>query len=747
MSKIISAGRYYFIYIQEEHFPKSNSTNFEKGDSSEAPQPSIEVEISNRNTDEIVAVGDSLMIRTEQDSRFAENHPIIYKRLFTTLQSHSVNGTEGISIAKIAELINWIARPAAIEAILDNVSWSKTIGDGYLFSEEIVDHSLTVSEPETENSATEDTSEKGTKLLSVSGCVNKASFSRFMKDELKLADASCRSYASAINSCENFARKHGLASWRLYTEDKDVVKKTVELLLKNEDFMAYNTRQHNRFHAALSKFLTFAGVENVQTTGDIPADHTERMFRNEAYASVLKEYFEKGFRMESSLEIRKFRRYYSSLHGNELSDSDDVITQNIRLMCLLYDGKAFLPDVMLSDELKESLLNYIDESFASGKKAIYFQALFNEFSEAFLDYHIHDADMLKAYLMHLGLENVFINRSFISQEAKVVIDPLSEIRNCLQEYARPVEYDKLFSALPHLPQSKIKFILASNGEFINNGHGAYFHESSVILSDEELEDIAAIIAYSIEEKEFVGGNELYDAIKAKYPCIIENNSLYSVYGFRDALKYKLGNRFSFKGNIISRAGQELSMADVFANYAKHHESFTLTELQSLAAELTTVIYFNPVYENCLRISKEQFVSKNQAQFAIVDTDAAIDRVCTGDYIAIQGITNFGVFPYSGFPWNSFLLEHYVAEYSRKYRLLHSSFNGTKCAGAIVKRSVGIDTFDDFIVDVLANSNIELNKASALQFLSDTGYLARRRYSNIESLIIKANAQRNRKDTD
>lgn len=84
-----------------------------------------------------------------------------------------------------------------------------------------------------------------------------------------------------------------------------------------------------------------------------------------------------------------------------------------------------------------------------------------------------------------------------------------------------MEYEELFAALPHLPQSKVKFILASNGEFVNNGHGAYFHESVIVLSEEELDDIADIIAYTIEEKEFIGGNELYDAIKAKYPYIIE----------------------------------------------------------------------------------------------------------------------------------------------------------------------------------------------------------------------------------
>ena len=187
------------------------------------------------------------------------------------------------------------------------------------------------------------------------------------------------------------------------------------------------------------------------------------------------------------------------------------------------------------------------------------------------------------------------------------------------------------------------------------------------------------------------------------------------------------------------------MADVFAKYAQTHDSFTLSELQGLASNLATVIYFDAVYKNSLRISKEQFVSKDMAQFVISDTDDALERACTGKYISIKEVENFGIFPYAGFSWNGFLLEHYVASYSQKYKLLHSSFNGSECAGAIVKRSAGIESFDDLIVDILINNQIELEKSTVLQFLCDKGFIARRRYSEIESLIIKAKAQRQRKD--
>ena len=577
--------------------------------------------------------------------------------------------------------------------------------------------------------------------------INSRSFSRYLSETLKMADATCRSYASAINNCEAFAREHQLASWKLYTADKQTAQETIQLLLSNADFLTYNARQHNRFRAALQKFSGFIGLD---LTRDVSAkDNSEsvEIYRDEGYEEVLRQYFKKGFRMDSPLEIRKFKRYYTTTYDKELTDPDDDISNKIKRLCIIYEGKAFLPDAMLSEELKGKLLNYIETAFAEGKAAIYYEAIFAEFSDAFLDYHIHNADMLKSYLAFIGNGRFFIKRSFISKTPDIRMEPLTEVRSCLQGYGRPATYDELFAALPHLPQSKIKLILASNAEFVNNGRGEYFHESMVRLSDEELDGIAEIIQRTIDERDFIGGNELYDAIRAKYPYIIEENHTLSMYGFRDALKAKLGNKFSFKGNIISRLGQELSMADVFTKYARSHDAFTLSELQSLASNLATPIYFEEIYENSLRISRDQFVSKTAVQFPVEAMDEALDRICIEKYIPLPEVTNFGAFPYVGFPWNSFLLEHYVASYSQKYTLLHSSFNGSECAGAIVKRSAGIDRFDDLIVDLLANNQIEMKKGPVLQFLSDKGYLARRRYSGIESLIIKANAQRQRKDTD
>lgn len=745
INKIVDAGRYYYNYIKEGFYTRTANEKTVEGRSA------IEHEMLNQNPPDAENAEAEPPIttyaKTERDERLSQKYPTIYNQIYDALKaSHE---SQRVTIREMCEAINHTARPAVVEEILDNVSWASNIGDSYIFAE-----NTPAIEPDTSNtesSHSQDTTFEAHQRKSFENdaiCeINSRSFSRYLSETLNMADATCRSYASAINNCEAFARKHHLTSWKLYTKDKQTAQETIQLLLSNADFLAYNARQHNRFRAALQKFLGFIGSDLTWTAPAKDDSEPAETYRDEGYEEVLRQYFKKGFRMDSPLEIRKFKRYYTEIHDRELTDSDDDISKKIKLLCIIYEGKAFLPDNMLSEKLKEELLNYIEDAFSAGKEAIYYQAIFSEFSDAFLDYHIHDADMLKLYLTFIGNGKFFINRSFISKTPDVSMDPLSEVRSCLQDYGRPATYDELFAALPHLPQSKIKFILASNVEFVNNGCGEYFHESIVHLSDEELDGISEIIQRTIDEKNFIGGNELYDAIRAKYPYIIDENHTLSMYGFRDALKAKLGDKFSFKGNIISSSGQELSMADVFAKYARSHDTFTLSELQSLANNLATPIYFEAIYENSLRISRDQFVAKTAAHFPVEAMDEVLDRICMGKYIPLLEATNFGAFPYVGFPWNIFLLEHYVASYSQKYMLLHSSFNGTECAGAIVKRSAGIDSFDDLIVDLLANNQIEMKKAPVLQFLSDKGYLARRRYSEIESLIIKAIAQRQRKDTD
>ena len=242
----------------------------------------------------------------------------------------------------------------------------------------------------------------------------------------------------------------------------------------------------------------------------------------------------------------------------------------------------------------------------------------------------------------------------------------------------------------------------------------------------------------------MGGKELTDAIKIRLPGVMERYPFLTWLGLRDVIAYKLRDVFSFRGKIISAYGQDLSMTDVFAHFASTHDRFTMEQINSLKTDLDTPIYFDPIYENSLRINMNEFVSRDHALFDIDATDAAISRFCTGDYIPLKDINFFGSFPDAGYQWNEFLLEHYVADFSKGFKLLHTGFNAYIAVGAIVMRSSHLENYNDLITEELANSDISLTREDALQYLVGVGLLARRNYSGIDQIISNAKLLRSMK---
>ena len=156
-------------------------------------------------------------------------------------------------------------------------------------------------------------------------------------------------------------------------------------------------------------------------------------------------------------------------------------------------------------------------------------------------------------------------------------------------------------------------------------------------------------------------------------------------------------------------------------------------------------YLEVLYKNAARISKDKFVTKDLVSFPVKETDKILDRFCNGNYMAISKIKDFGIFPEASHPWTPFLLEHYLAQHSERYYLMHVRYNLKRVAGAMVKTNRIYDSFDEFIADVLAEGEVDLDQKTALNYLADNGYIAKRKYENIEEVLIKARTKKNKKE--
>lgn len=682
-----------------------------------------------------------------------------YPDIFTRLKAESLHGS-GKTWLVDAENLHLLAVPKQLEEGLfveTNCNASDLVKNlKWLLDECSVDY---------ENVVITYTNKDGKKEASVPAPVttsafqkkqyyrqDKEDFYRWLQNDQHMAEGTCRSYVSAIRGAEHFAEEHGLVSRKLYTCDPAVAKATADELFSNAEFIQYNNDQHNRFRAAITKLLVFYGSNWSTIEASTPRTFERSPLQTEEisidvapYKTILVEHFSKGYRLESALDMKRMRRYYEELTGKALALNQSILETAIRNCGIVYDGRLYMPQNMLSDEMRDQILSFIERCFDEGRSAVYYEAVFREFSEELLDHNIYNADMLKAYLMYYVSDQYYIGRSYLAKEYRDDVDPIDEVRQCLKQYDFPVQIDELCDSLPHITEERIRSILGSNGEFVRNSKGEYFHADSLELTEEELENIAAIIDSTIEEHEFISGNELYDAIRTKYPYTFEKNAGFSVIGWRDALKYKFGARFSFVGNIVSRAGTSLSMSDVFAEYGKGRQRFSIDELEQFAESIGTTIYFDSLYTNAIRISHKWFVSKGGTKFSVKETDAVLDRFCDGDYIPLQDVKEFALFPESSFPWTEYLLEQYVAFYSEKFYLMHGNYNKNCAVGAIVRKTCRFDSFDDLVTDILAHNDVSLQKKKVLDYLAENGYIARRSYTNIETIMINARAMRNQKE--
>ncbi len=541
----------------------------------------------------------------------------------------------------------------------------------------------------------------------------------------------------------------------LKINDKNEIINIKNELAQNLSTIIYSNEQCNEFINVLDLYIKYlqsvsSEISNIDKVSEKISNYKAETFeetKNESeinlnyYKQLLCEKYKKGFRIDSDLEMKRFRKLWEQKFGFKLSEYDDTIRQYIKKITFQYNDFAYLPEILIDSQMQQKLLSYIKQRFKEGKKVIYYETIYKEFAD---EVHINSADMLKAYLKYINKGDYILNRNYISNDNNSEMDTTAEVRHYLISCNAPMKIDDIAKELSHISKEKIYSILSGSNsdEFVRNQKGEYFHADIIDLSDIEIDNISKLIQNAIDDKSFMSSNELIDTIRIRYPTIRERYSHITDLGMRCVIAYKLKNKFSFKGKVISAYGKELLMSDIFANYAKSHEYFTLTQLNDLKTQLDTHIYFDAIYANSLRISKEEFVSKAQAQFDIDTIDRAIDRFCIGEYITVSEIKSFGSFPYNKFPWNSFLLEHYISDYSKSYKLLHLGFNANIHVGVIVKQNSKLESFDEVITLELANNKVPLNEQATLDYLYNNGFLTRRKYSNIKQIISNAKKLQN-----
>ena len=528
----------------------------------------------------------------------------------------------------------------------------------------------------------------------------------------------------------------------LFTEDRPSFDMKLNLAQKIYPIVSGQVDGYQTNTESACPILEDGSKDNVVYVQQSDSDRDGSMSKK--IVGVLRSYFSRGFRLNSTIEERRFKQFYEKQYSSEFP-AKLQLSMMIPKLGIQHENKVYLPEFMLAADVRDKMQLYIVSHFESSDY-IYYDAILDKFSEDIVDSQIFDKETLKAYLQYYDVYGWSYGTFYISKTNSVSVNQDQDIIDFVRMQGGIVTENEILNAFHYMPKDYVvRCVVRNNRTLISCGRGYRFHIDNYRINDIEKNGIREIIQLSIQSAGYLTTSELARSVQIKYPSVLSDNTEYGIIGFRNVVSNLYEGEFSFYNNLISSMHSRLDTNQVFEDFCKSKATFTTEEVNQLADDLGTLINFDAISRYCVRVSESKFVSKDNIVFDVPATDAAIANYCSGEYVTILDINTFVAFPYCSYRWNNYLLESFVAQYSKQFKLMHSRYNKDNTIGAIVKRTSAFSDYDEILIDAVANSKVPLNENEVLDYLQEKGYIARRRSDFLSkiSLLDKAAIIRNR----
>lgn len=514
----------------------------------------------------------------------------------------------------------------------------------------------------------------------------------------------------------------------------DLVKRVVET---DEDFHAAYPDDIIQMKAAVSLYHQF--LSEKLSGCKIPKNSSPNAIIDPSFlkpvVDVLATRFSNGFRLNSPIEMTRFRAFILEDSDIDISCSDENLKEHILNSGVLYEGKVYV----VSPTIKKQIAKYVEDYFSTGAQVIFYTAFYAKNEKSLFEANVVSEEMLVIVLREL-FPLLFFTHTYFGY----VKEPISTVleREILRVWNDDVllTYDMLAARLPYIPLQRIKNALGQNGAFIWNSFETYTHISQIKITDEECKAIRAVAAQECDAWGYASMVNLpLDDIQAR------NDELSTAAVHSAVYRLCLQDRFDKNGKIITRQGDVFNIQGILEDYCRALDKCSLGDLLLKEKELTGEVHrWAPMeagYAVMVRIDKENFVAEKYVHFDIDEIDKIIGRYVSGEYLPLQSFTAFGAFPDCGQSWTPFLLESYCRRFSQQFRFDVPAVN-SKNAGAVIRRSCTME-YVEIMADAVSLADISLDPSAVCGFLYEKGYIGKRTNSTVREIIEKAKVLRKR----
>jgi len=501
---------------------------------------------------------------------------------------------------------------------------------------------------------------------------------------------------------------------------------------------ASNYKQVNRstssmFSAGMGCFLRY--LQNQSKSAANKENNSEIITK---LTDVLSSHFSNGYRLNSPIELVRFKSFASEILGDEISMmSDDMLKRYISACGMAYDGKIYIVSTKTKEHIKELAHKY----FVDGAQVIFFEEFYSKNENWLFNASVVSVDMLTNILREL-FPKLFFTQIYFGYVRDSVIDVLESEILRIWGGDTLLTYEQIAERLMFVPFERIKHALSQNNNFIWSGVGTFSHISRIKIADEDRNVIRKVAEYECDTHGYISITDL------PLREIEERNYELSITAIHNAVyRICLLDKFDKKGKIITRKGDTLDALTIMKEYCKTIDKCSLKDLLNFEKELTGEIHrWIPMEAGnavMVRIDKDTYVADKYVNFNSDLIDEAIERFFEGDYLPLKAFTTFAAFPDCMQVWNLFLLESYCRRFSKKFRFDALSVN-SRNAGVVIRKSCNMD-YMEIMIDAVAKADIPLNDNAVGQFLFKDGYTGRSKTSRVDEIIKKAKDIRERRN--
>lgn len=476
--------------------------------------------------------------------------------------------------------------------------------------------------------------------------------------------------------------------------------------------------------------------ESQKTTGN--AETQETASADDRWLPILQDSFPDGYILNDFLGQFQAAVFWQEHYGEECSIQGDAIDAAMKAIGIVRDGRVFAK----SNEDKQLISDICAEinNILSHYTTVYRSCIYDRYQEQLAACSIYTEQVMEQQLLSEAKDAFYsVNQVFTKHDQYASVT--QDTRKVLRDHGGPMPVSDIATVLWFIPYDTVYHYLSVDDESLNIGSSTWMLAEHFPLTREDAGKIGDMLDEYFLSSNYVQSFNLVPLLKINLPGIADDLSGMNYIAIFNIVAYYLRNRFSFTKSIISPRGSSIDFTDLFKSFAAERDTFTLADLETLANELKLPIYWESTYAGgAVRVNKTDFVNKRLMNFDVDTIDEILQDFCPSDYLPLMAVSSAMMMhlPSCGYQWNGYLLQSYVAGFSKVFRLSYSSFSKTGYYGAMVRRSCKtISNYGSLIERVLTDDDTWETTTDALDVLVEHGYQALRKYKGIDTAAEKA----------